>query len=345
MRVKTKNSFRRGDGDIPPPPLPNIAPTVLSVSVSGTGQVGGTHRVSWAVSGRPIPSVEIIWKLDGVEIEDATGQTYVPDAEGALTAEIVATNIIGSHALESSAIDIFTTAELETPVITSVSIVGTRQPGNELTAVVAANGNPAPTLGYQWFANGTPISGAIEASYTPSTSISQLQVFVLAVNSEGSDSRLSAPIVIANPSGPAAPAAPGTLDWSMTAGAQPGSVVVTLFNLPNLGDAIVFNDGDGVATAIEYQHPGFEWRPLGFIAPDAETITWRLIPGETLFTRIRVLGYDGRPGVASELKSIVVPGTPMTELAVLDNEGRPVETEIVTVMGTVRVPVSTLVAQ
>ena len=82
------------------------------------------------------------WHLNGIAIPGATGQTYIPVAQGIYRVDV--TNVNGC----TSKSDDFS---LITPLIT--------QSGNTLTSSYA--------IGNQWYMNGVPISGANRQNYMP----------------------------------------------------------------------------------------------------------------------------------------------------------------------------------
>ncbi len=76
-----------------------------------------------------------------------------------------------------------------TPFIASVSIVGTPDVGQTLTAVAnGVTGTPAPTPSFQWLDNGVPISGATSSTYVlqPSDYNQVITVTVIETNNAGS---------------------------------------------------------------------------------------------------------------------------------------------------------------
>lgn len=75
------------------------APTINSVTISGTGRIGDEHTASVSVSGYPSPAFAWQWRRNGAAISGATGQTYSPVAadDGTnLTVTVTATNSEGS---------------------------------------------------------------------------------------------------------------------------------------------------------------------------------------------------------------------------------------------------------
>lgn len=103
------------------------------------------------------------------------------------------------------------------PAINSVSIVGSGEIGSAHTVSLSVSGYPTPSLSYEWRRDGTAISGATGATYTPvgADDGATLTVAVTATNSEGSDSATSAGLAITY----AAPTAVGGLaDQTWTEG-------------------------------------------------------------------------------------------------------------------------------
>lgn len=77
---------------------------------------------------------------------------------------------------------------VDKPIIKGEPLVGT-----DLIAVASVIGNPNPTLAYQWFRSGNPISGAVNSTYTLISSdlTETITVSVTATNTQGSDTRIS----------------------------------------------------------------------------------------------------------------------------------------------------------
>lgn len=151
---------RQGSGS---PPSFISAPVVIGQPTVGVpvSFTGGT------VSGSPTPTVTRQWLLDGANIPGATNLTYTPslsDAGKALSVRETATNTNGAANSTSA-----TKTIGSVPAVTSApSITGTPVVGTPVVYTAGVfSGIPAPTITRQWLRDGSPISGATGASYTP----------------------------------------------------------------------------------------------------------------------------------------------------------------------------------
>jgi len=88
-----------------------IAPTISSVTISGTAVVGETLTATASgVTGIPTPTLSYQWKRGGVNIGSATASTYVlvaADAGTNITCEVTATNSAGSANATSNTLVIY----------------------------------------------------------------------------------------------------------------------------------------------------------------------------------------------------------------------------------------------
>ena len=87
---------------------------------------------------------------------------------------------------------------LEVPVVTSNTIVGSGLVGDVHTVNYDFTGNPTPTIAIQWKRNSTPIAGATSVNYTPVSADdgTSLTCTITATNSQGEDSYTSAGLSI-----------------------------------------------------------------------------------------------------------------------------------------------------
>ncbi|MFM6963578.1 MAG: beta strand repeat-containing protein, partial [Micrococcales bacterium] len=147
----------------------NAAPTISTATASGSMLVGTTlSAVATGVTGYPAPTATYQWFADGSAISGATASTFtitVSQLGAVITVTITETNSSGTASATSvggSAV----TYPNAAPAIASASITGTTTVGQTLTAgSTGVTGWPVPTLSYQWFANGSPISGATGSTF------------------------------------------------------------------------------------------------------------------------------------------------------------------------------------
>lgn len=195
--------------------------------LSGTPEVGETLSVS---NGTFIGTAPITytyqWKRDGVDIVGATSSTYLLDAldEGTeVSAEVTATNALGSDSALSNALEVGTD-----PVnVVLPSITGTPVEGETLTAVDGTWTGSAPiTYTYQWLRNGSPISGETAGTYVVQVGDAgdDISVEVTGTNAYGSDTATSASVEIATaPVNTVLPEISGVLEVGETLSASTGT--------------------------------------------------------------------------------------------------------------------------
>jgi PKD repeat protein len=189
----------------------SVAPRVESASIQpSAGRVGDTFTAMATVSGNPAPVLRFEWLLGGQVIAAATGATYTATNAGALQVRIFATNSAGEANRDSSAVPI--EPALVAPVISGATIAPqSGVVGTTFGVTVAASGNPAPQLSYQWLMNGDAIEGATGASYVASTA-GPLSVRVTATNAAGSATVVPSASVL--PAIGAPVAAAGSHNWT-----------------------------------------------------------------------------------------------------------------------------------
>src|ERR1019366_618033 len=145
----------------------DIAPTLTSVSISATVQEGQVLTAVGAVPNETDDTVTYQWQSGGTDISGATGSTYtVAEGDETKTISGVVTDVTDAGGASTSVA--FTTATTVidiAPTLTSVSISGTVQEGQVLTAVGAAPNETDDTVTYQWQSGGTDISGAPGSAY------------------------------------------------------------------------------------------------------------------------------------------------------------------------------------
>lgn len=140
--------------------------TVLANDLTGTVAITGTaepgQTLTADITGLPANVYDLTyqWYVDGNPIEGATGATWVSDAHNVglpITVEVTAKN--------------YTSSVMSAPVTLQkasiigkgqVTIIGTAEPGQTLTADVSSLPNDTGDISYQWYVDGNPIAGATE---------------------------------------------------------------------------------------------------------------------------------------------------------------------------------------
>lgn len=143
----------------------NIAPTITTQPTSLTVQVG--LQATFTVVAAGTAPFTYQWKKDGTSISGATAPTYTISSAtvsnaGAYT--VVVTNAAGSVTSSSATLTV-----QAPPSITVHPASATVLLGSPLNLSVTATG-PGSPLTYQWFKDGTALSGATAATYTVAAS-------------------------------------------------------------------------------------------------------------------------------------------------------------------------------
>lgn len=183
-----------GDGSCPKPnfsqdvAIDAIAPSIDSVTVTGTGAVGATLTATPVnVSGSPIPTAAYQWTRDGADISGATSSTYLTtlsDSGKSVACRVTVTNSEGSVSATSAGMAIV--AAGSAPTVTA-SISGNGYIGGEHVLSVVATGDPTPTVTQKVQMDGVDIPGQTGTTYTP-TAGGTLSWEVTATNTNGSAS-------------------------------------------------------------------------------------------------------------------------------------------------------------
>lgn len=135
--------------------------------ISGTVRVGSPLTATGVWGPAPV-TFKYQWKANGVAITGATAGTYTPTT--AMLGKTLTVTVTGSKSgfttvTKTSGVSVKVAVGVLTAPVPTIS--GTPTAGSVLTAVPGTWG-PAPvTLTYQWYANGMPISGEVNSTYTP----------------------------------------------------------------------------------------------------------------------------------------------------------------------------------
>jgi hypothetical protein len=145
------------------------ANTVLP-AITGTATVGQVLTCSngtW--TGTPT-SYAYQWKRAGSALSGATASTYTlvsGDASTAITCTVTATNAGGSTAATSVAVTVGALVVVAPAISTAPAINGTPQVGVLCSYTAGTYTGSTATLTRQWTLDGTAITGATGATYTP----------------------------------------------------------------------------------------------------------------------------------------------------------------------------------
>ena len=148
----------------------NIPPVITTQPQSQTVTAGSTATFKVVASGTAPLSYR--WSKNGRIISGATNPSYTTPAtvsgDNGAKFTVRVTNVAGSQTSNAATLKVTTAAVA--PTITTQPQSQTVTAGSTATFSVVATGT-AP-LGYQWFKNGTAISGAVGSSYTTPATVS-----------------------------------------------------------------------------------------------------------------------------------------------------------------------------
>jgi len=199
-------------------------------SISGVAKVGVTLTAnpgSWS----PQPTFAYQWLRDGTPIAGATARTFTPtgaEYTHKLVVQVTAsrpgylTSLAPSPATAPVAPGVI--SQEEPPTITGKPVVGA-----VLTAHPGSWTVEPTTVGYQWLANGVPIVGATEATYTPTEAVlDQALTVQVTVSAEGyqqakGSSDATGPVVLGKTSSATPPTLSGRPIFGHALTVRPGT--------------------------------------------------------------------------------------------------------------------------
>jgi hypothetical protein len=208
----------------------STAPSISSQPASKTVVLGQTASFSVTATGTTPLSYQ--WQKNGAAISGATSSSYTTPAtastdNGALFA-VVVSNSVGKVTSNSATLTVNSA-----PAITSQPVSKTVIAGQTATfAVTATGGTP---LSYQWWKNGTAISGATSASYTTpaeTTADNGAQLTAVVSNTAGSATSNSATLTV-NASTLVLNTSPASLSFGSIDTGATSTLEVTLTNSGN----------------------------------------------------------------------------------------------------------------
>ena len=146
---------------------PGVFASVKPPTVTGTAQVDQPLTAS-AGEWSPTADPAYQWLVDGVPVAGATGPSYTPAPADLRKQVAVKVTVTRAGYTPTSATSVATAAVIPATFrnTSSPSVSGTPRVGVPLQAT-PGGWSPEPTLGYQWLANGAPITGATSSRFTP----------------------------------------------------------------------------------------------------------------------------------------------------------------------------------
>ncbi|PPH51577.1 hypothetical protein C5C49_11900 [Rathayibacter sp. AY1E2] len=203
--------------------------TAATPTVTGTAAVGSTLTASAGTWGPSPVALAYQWRANGTAISGATGTTYRPVAGDA--GRVITVAVTGSKSGYVSTTRVSSgTAAVTGGAITAATptIGGTAKVGSTLTAKPGTWGPSPVALAYQWKANGTALSGATSATYTPTGATLGKTITVTVTGSKSgftavtkTSAKTSA--VVAGTLSAATPTITGTAKVGSTLTAKPGT--------------------------------------------------------------------------------------------------------------------------
>ncbi|PPG15572.1 hypothetical protein C5D36_09000 [Rathayibacter sp. AY1C6] len=203
--------------------------TAATPTITGTAAVGSTLTASAGTWGPSPVALAYQWRANGTAISGATGTTYRPVAGDA--GRVITVAVTGSKSGYVSTTRVSSgTAAVTGGAITAATptISGTAKVGSTLTAKPGTWGPSPVALAYQWKANGTALSGATSATYTPTGATLGKTITVTVTGSKSgftavtkTSAKTSA--VVAGTLSAATPTITGTAKVGSTLTAKPGT--------------------------------------------------------------------------------------------------------------------------
>ena len=291
----------------------NAPPVITAQPANQSVVVGQTATFSVTATGNPAPTYQ--WQKGGVNIAGATGSTYTTPVtvigDSGSTFDVVVTNSLGT--VTSTAATLTVNLAPVTPTITTQPVSQTVAAGASVTFSVVATGTPTPT--YQWFKNGTAITGATNSSYTIASVVptDAATYAVSATNSQGTITSsgavltvLYAPVITTQPASQTV--SQGTnVTFSVVANGNPAPTYQWQFNGGNIAGATlstytINSVGSGNAGSYDVVVTNSQ----GSVTSTAATLTVNLnysISGQV----VTVNGGTGIPGVEMVLSTTATP--------------------------------------
>lgn len=292
-------------------------PVITTQPASATVASGGSATLSVVATGN---GLSYQWYLAGVAISGATSSTYTASSAGSYY--VVVTNASGS--VTSSTATVTVSTSITTPVITTQPVSTSVAAGNSVTLSVVASGT---SLSYQWYKDGTAISGATAASYTiaTTTSASAGSYTVVVSNTAGSVTSSAAVLSITTTSSgsntnavvTAANNFLATLSTTQKTVASSSSSSSTVLFALTRANAIAWTNLPGSRHGLRLNSSTLTTTQLAA----AETLISTALSstGKTLMDEIRlsddVIASTGSSAWGSTLYSIAILGTPSTSSA------------------------------
>ena len=190
---------RRGGGIYKLPVLDASYPQDVTTTVIKDNTGRATFRVVSSEQGSPA-EYSYQWYVNGIAVEGATSSSYVKDDLTETAVYSVYCEVKNKKGVVTSRVATLNVTQLYTPVLNSnypAEVTVFKDSSVTSKVEISTDGNPA-SYTYQWYQNGSAVSGATSPSYTFTPSVGSTTVYCNVTNDAGTVSSRTAVITVKN---------------------------------------------------------------------------------------------------------------------------------------------------